>query len=98
MNLGSNFNNRKLFTGESQSTTRSIDINKVKEKFGVRSVDEVRMSRIRLKDQLNTNIYGPNNKNIVKTQTVYYQNNQPLTKAEKQFNHVEAMRNIRRGI
>ena len=70
MNLGSNFNNRKLFTGESQSTTRSIDINKVKEKFGVRSVDEVRMSRIRLKDQLNTNIYGPNNKNIVKTQTV----------------------------
>lgn len=96
MNLGSNFNNRKLFTGESKSTTRSIDMNRFNERNGARSVDEIRMSRIKLKDQLNTNIYGPNkNKEVVASKPITQ--NKP-TNTEKQFNHIEAMRNIKRGI
>lgn len=100
MNFGSNFNNRKLFTGESKSTTRSIDMNRFKDKTGARSVDEVRMQRMKLKDSLNINIYGPNQmkqNNIEKhTQSIPNQNHE--TKAERQFNHIEAMRNVKRGI
>ena len=96
MNFGSNFNNRKLFTGEAKSTTRSIDMNRFNERNGARSVDEVRMARIRLKDQLNTNIYGPNkNKEVTVSKTVTQ--NKP-TNTERQFNHIEAMRNIKRGL
>lgn len=96
MNFGSNFNNRKLFTGEAKSTTRSIDMNRFNERNGARSVDEVRMSRIKLKDQLNTNIYGPG-KNKKETQIQPIKQNTP-TNTERQFNHIEAMRNIKRGI
>lgn len=96
MNFGSNFNNRKLFTGEAKSTTRSIDMNRFNERNGARSVDEVRMSRIKLKDQLNTNIYGPGkNKKEIQIQPI--KQNTP-TNTERQFNHIEAMRNIKRGI
>lgn len=96
MNFGSNFNNRKLFTGEAKSTTRSIDMNRFNERNGARSVDEVRMARIKLKDQLNTNIYGPGkNKKETQIQSIK-QNTQ--TNTERQFNHIEAMRNIKRGI
>lgn len=95
MNFGSNFNNRKLFTGEAKSTTRSIDMNRFNERGGGRSVDEVRMARIKLKDQLNTNIYGPGkNKKEIPVQSTT-QNKQ--TNTERQFNHIEAMRNIKRG-
>ncbi len=96
MNLGSNFNNRKFFTGESKSTTRSIDMNRFNERNGARSVDEVRMARIKLKDQLNPNIYGPNrNKEVTVSKPITQ--NKP-TNTERQFNHIEAMRNIKRGI
>lgn len=96
MNFGSNFNNRKLFTGEAKSTTRSIDMNRFNERNGARSVDEVRMARIKLKDQLNTNIYGPGkNKKETQIQSIK-QNTQ--TNTERQFNHIEAMRNVKRGI
>lgn len=96
MNFGSNFNNRKLFTGESKSTTRSIDMRRFNERNGARSVDEVRMARIKLKDQLNTNMYGPGkDRKEIQAQPVK-QNNQ--TNTERQFNHIEAMRNIKRGI
>ena len=100
MNFGSNFNDRKLFTRESKSTTRSVDMNRFKDRFGARSVDEIRMSRIKLKDQLNTNIYGPQamkklNKN---DSNVSNQIVNKTTREESRFNHVEAMRNIRRGI
>lgn len=96
MNFGSNFNNRKLFTGEAKSTTRSIDMNRFNERNGVRSVDEVRMSRIKLKDQINTNIYGPQkNKKEIQVQPI---KQTAQTNTERQFNHIEAMRNIKRGI
>ncbi|MCI9435036.1 MAG: hypothetical protein HFI86_07205 [Bacilli bacterium] len=96
MNFGSNFNNRKLFTGESKSTTRSIDMRRFNERNGARSVDEVRMARIKLKDQLNTNMCGPGkDRKEIQAQPVK-QNSQ--TNAERQFNHIEAMRNIKRGI
>lgn len=96
MNFGSNFNNRKLFTGEAKSTTRSIDMKRFNERNGARTVDEVRMARIKLKDQLNTNIYGPaKNKKEIQVQPIR-QNTQ--TNTERQFNHIEAMRNIKRGI
>ncbi|MCI8778434.1 MAG: hypothetical protein HFI87_04735 [Bacilli bacterium] len=96
MNFGSNFNNRKLFTGESKSTTRSIDMRRFNERNGARSVDEVRMARIKLKDQLNINMYGPEkDRKEIQAQPVK-QNNQ--TNTERQFNHIEAMRNIKRGI
>ena len=103
MNFGSNFNNRKLFTGESKGTTHSIDMNRFNDRVGIRSVDEVRMSRMKLKDQLNVNIYGAekmrqlNNgkdNNIKNNKT----DNKSLSNMESQFNHVEAMRNIKRGI
>lgn len=96
MNFGSNFNNRKLFTGESKSTTRSIDMKRFSERNGARTVDEVRMARIKLKDQLNTNIYGPGkNKKEIQVQPI---KQTMQTNTERQFNHVEAMRNIKRGI
>lgn len=100
MNFGSNFNDRKLFTREAKSSTRSIDMNRFKDRFGARSVDEVRMSRIKLKDQLNTNIYGPQamkkvNKNDSNITNV---NTHRPTREERQFNHIEAARNVRRGI
>lgn len=96
MNFGSNFNNRKLFTGESKSTTRSIDMKRFSERNGARTVDEVRMARIKLKDQLNTNIYGPGkNKKEIQVQPI---KQTTQTNTERQFNHVEAMRNIKRGI
>ena len=99
MNFGSNFNDRKLFTRESKSTTRSVDMNRFKDRFGARSVDEIRMSRSKLKDQLNTNIYGPKKMNQVKNNTnVSNQIVNKPTREESRFNHVEAMRNIRRGI
>lgn len=96
MNLGSNFNNRKLLTGQSKGTTSSINMQRFSERMGARSVDEVRMSRMKLKDQLNHNIYGANENNK-KAKTNEVKNNQ-ISKAEKQFNHIEAMRNIKRGI
>lgn len=96
MNFGSNFNNRKLFTGEAKSTTRSINMNRFNERSGARSVDEVRMARIKLKDQLNINIYGPGkNKKETQIQSI---KQSTQTSAERQFNHIEAMRNIKRGI
>lgn len=103
MNFGSNFNNRKLFTGESQSTTRSIDMNRFNNKTGIRSVDEVRMSRMKLKDQLNFNIYGPEKMrqlNNVKNNNIKDNKNttKNLSTTERQFNHIEAMKNIKRGI
>ena len=96
MNLGSNFNNRKLFTGEAKSTTRSIDMNRFNNRTGVRSVDEVMMARIKLKDQLNTNIYGPNQNKKENSIKPVKQNQTSTT--EQRFNHIEAMRNIKRGI
>lgn len=96
MNFGSNFNNRKLFTGEAKSTTRSINMNRFNERSGARSVDEVRMARIKLKNQLNINIYGPGkNKKETQIQSI---KQSTQTSAERQFNHIEAMRNIKRGI
>lgn len=96
MNFGPNFNNRKLFTGEAKSTTRSINMNRFNERSGARSVDEVRMARIKLKDQLNINIYGPGkNKKETQIQSI---KQSTQTSAERQFNHIEAMRNIKRGI
>ena len=58
MNLGPNFNNRKLFTGESKSTTRSINMERFKERTGARSIDEVRNSRMKLNEQVSKNKYG----------------------------------------
>ena len=52
MNFGSNFNNRKLFTGEAKSTTRSIDMNRFNERNGARSIDDVRRSRMELRDKI----------------------------------------------
>lgn len=99
MNFGSNFNDRKLFTRESKSTTRSVDMNRFKDRFGARSVDEVRMSRIKLKDQLNTNIYGPQKMNQVKNDTIVSNHTvNKTTREERQFNHIEAIRNVKRGI
>lgn len=96
MNFGSNFNNRKLFTGEAKSTTRSIDMKRFSERNGARTVDEVRMARIKLKDHLNTNIYGPGkNKKEIQVQPI---KQTTQTNTERQFNHIEAMRNIKRGI
>lgn len=96
MNFGSNFNNRKLFTGELKSSTRSVDMNRYKDKNGARSIDEIRMARIKLKDQLNVNIYGPGkNKKEIQVQPIR-QNVQ--TNTERRFNHIEAVRNIKRGI
>lgn len=95
MNFGPNFNNRKLFTGEAKSTTRSINMNRFNERSGARSVDEVRMARIKLKDQLSVNIYGPKkNKEVVSNPI---KQSKP-TNTERQFNHIEALRNIKRGI
>lgn len=97
MNFGPNFNNRKLFTGESKSSTRSIDMNRFTERNGARSVDEIRMARIKLKDQLNINIYGPQKKNS--GPKIFTPTNQVRpSNTERQFNHIEAMRNIKRGI
>ncbi len=96
MNFGSNFNNRKLFTGESKSTTSSIDMNRFSERNGARSVDEVRISRIKFKDRISANIYESKKSNDVNETKPVSQSKQ--TNREKQFNHIEAMRNIKRGI
>lgn len=100
MNFNNNFSNRKLFSGTSQGTTRSIDMNRFKERTGARTVDEVRMSRIKLKDQLESNIYGPKKmRELNKTEQQVVQNNtNNTTNTERRFNHVEAVRNIKRGI
>lgn len=99
MNFGMNFNDRKLFTGESKSTTRSTDINRFKNKFGARSVDEVRMARIKLKDQLNPNIYGPQAMKKTEKKDVFIaETSSKPTREERRLNHIEAVRNIRRGV
>ena len=73
MNLGPNFNNRKLFTGD-------------------RSRDEVRNSRMKLKEQVSKKKYGYQNA-MRETNT----DKGEVSNAEKRFNHLEAMRNIKRG-
>ena len=100
MNFNNNFSNRKLFSGTSKSTTRSIDMNRFKERTGARTVDEVRMSRIKLKDQIDANIYGPKKMRELnqKEQPVIQNNTNSTTNTERRFNHVEAVRNIKRGI
>lgn len=102
MTFGSNINNRKLFTGEARSTTRSIDMKRFSERQGARSIDEVRMSRMKLKDSLNTNIYGPNQmrklNNKQQSPSPKVNSKQHMSTNERQFNHVEAMRNIKRGL
>lgn len=95
MNFGSNFNDRKLFTGELKSKTRSIDMNRLDNRIGARSVDEVRMSRLKFKDQLNIDIYGPKKQAKKVEQNINPKSN---STNERQFNHIEAMRNIKRGI
>ena len=92
MNLGPNFNNRKLFTGESKSTTRSINMERFKERTGARSIDEVRNSRMKLNEQVSKNKYGYQNA-MRETNT----DKSDVSNAEKRFNHLEAMRNIKRG-
>ena len=97
MNFGSNFNDRKLFTGESKSTTNSVDMNRYSDRFGTRSAEEVKMARMKFKEQLNANMYGPKqNKKEQEIPKTVNQNKQTTT--ERQFNHIEAMRNIRRGL
>ncbi len=92
MNLGPNFNNRKLFTGESKSTTRSINMERFKERTGARSIDEVRNSRMKLNEQVSKNKYGYQNA-MRETNT----DKSDVSNTEKRFNHLEAMRNIKRG-
>ncbi len=92
MNLGPNFNNRKLFTGESKSTTRSINMERFKERTGARSIDEVRNSRMKLNEQVSKNKYGYQNA-VRETNT----DKSNVSNTEKRFNHLEAMRNIKRG-
>lgn len=92
MNLGPNFNNRKLFTGESKSTTRSINMERFKERTGARSIDEVRNSRMKLNEQVSKNKYGYQNA-VRETNT----DKSDVSNTEKRFNHLEAMRNIKRG-
>lgn len=100
MNFNNNFSNRGLFSGSSKSRTNSIDMNRFQERTGARTVDEVRMSRIKLKNQLETNIYGPEKmRKLNKTeQPIFPNRNNTPTNAEQRFNHVEAVRNIKRGI
>ena len=93
MNLGPNFNNRKLFTGESKSTTRSINMERFKERTGARSIDEVRNSRMKLNEQVSKNKYGYQNA-MRETNT----DKGEVSYADKRFNHLEAMRNIKRGL
>ncbi len=90
MNLGSNFNNQKLFTGELRSKTSSVDMNRYNDRFGIRSADEVRMARMKLRDQLNKK----NSPSVA--QPVMYKN--PSTNTEQHYNHIEAVRNIKRGL
>lgn len=92
MNLGPNFNNRKLFTGESKSTTRSINMERFKERTGARSIDEVRNLRMKLNEQVSKNKYGYQNA-MRETNT----DKSDVSNTEKRFNHLEAMRNIKRG-
>lgn len=100
MNFNNNFNNRKLFSGTSKSTTSSIDMNRFNKRTGARTVDEVRMSRIQLREQVEANIYGPQKMRELnqKEQPVVQNNTNNTTNTERRFNHVEAVRNIKRGI
>ena len=47
MNFGFNFNDRKLFTREQKSTTRSIDMNRYSNKFGATDPDTIKMRRLK---------------------------------------------------
>lgn len=96
MNFGPNFNNRKLFTGELTSKLRTNNVNQLKNRMGARSIDDIRMSRIKLKDQLNgNNIYGSNNRESSKRESNIRKNK--VSNNERQFNHIEAIQNIKRG-
>ncbi len=97
MNFGSNFNNRKLFTGEAKSTTRSIDMNRFNERNGARSIDDVRRSRMELRDKINSEKYN-NTSTTINNNSTNVNITQPTSNTEKQFNHIEAMRNIKRGL
>lgn len=92
MNFGSNFNNRKIFTGESKSATHSVNMERFKERTGARSIDEVRNSRMKLNEQVSKNKYGCQNA-MRETNT----DKSDVSNNEKRFNHLEAMRNIKRG-
>ena len=96
MNFGSNFNNRKLFTGEAKSTTHSIDMNRFNERKGARSIDDVRRSRMELRDKINSAKY--NSTSIINNSNTNVNNVQPISNTERKFNHIEAMRNIKRGL
>jgi len=92
MNFNSNFSNRKLFTGELKASTNSVNMERFKEKTGIRSIDEVRNSRMKLNDQILKNKYGYSSA-LIESNTKKEEN----SNTAKQFNHIEAMHNIKRG-
>lgn len=97
MNFGPNFNNRKLFTGELTSKLRTNNVNQLKNRMGARSIDDIRMARIKLKDQLNgNNTYGSSNRESIKRESNIKKNK--VSNNERQFNHIEAIQNIKRGL
>lgn len=99
MNFGFNFNDRKLFTREQKSTTRSIDMNRYSNKFGATDPDTIKMRRLKFKEQFNKNINlnREMNKNNSVSSTILNKPNNARTREEKQFNHIEALKNIKRG-
>jgi hypothetical protein len=88
-----NFQNRGLFNRSDKASTNSINMNRFNNKTGPRSVDEVAISRLKLKDSIEKARYNSvsSNKSEPKIE-------KELTREEKNFNHIEAVRNVRRGL